>query len=690
MPLFVPVLRGVMLFMNVYESYKTLKPPPPSTRNPTRPSVRAATQRKRDLKGCMAIWIVWCSFALYERFIESIVNLFIPFYDEFKSLAMLFLILTRARGAEPIFLHVLRPLIRPYDSTIDGTLDVLRMTGDFVFALASFPVHLGLKWLHSRYHLYGRPESDVDSGSESGANQAADMVFADDPSDEVAGLTQRSSDSIDVTPKRNPPPRRGSADTIQASSRITDGGASTQSIIRRSPQTRAQNGAQAHEIWHPPRSAYDDAGSLTTSPNLSNMGSPPALQQSTVVEEIEEWRKYPAFPSAYPPTPLTTTSHLAMATAAMSSQLFAPIPEEPHLLPRQDFRRSLKQPRKPLDPGFADDLSDYSDQPVGIHHFHSFTGTSATAVDSEDDNVSDDTSYDEEDSFDKTLRTPLQPYGSLRSRALPQALPLSSFPSQSTAVNSVDTASSLRTRALSDAASSPVSPSDSFSGASSAMEMEATAKPGDIKPQARRLDSTMPKNKERQPLQPQRRTRPRPSPVKKRKVSRPQPLDDGTSTTASDFTADDDAEPSSAEGKEGAKDFYVPGDQKVRDPKRRRVIGATTAPRKIPASATSTRAVSNSRVPRRPSPNHDRTRSSSHILAKDQAIGTRAGPNSTLSRKPSRITRSKADNGLMGASTLAGPSTTVPLPQESGSSSGNASDISRNPSRRLRSANVVT
>jgi receptor expression-enhancing protein 5/6 len=59
MPLFVPILRLLMLFLNVYESYKTLKAPPPSSRNAGRPSIRALTQRKRDMKGCLAVWIVW-------------------------------------------------------------------------------------------------------------------------------------------------------------------------------------------------------------------------------------------------------------------------------------------------------------------------------------------------------------------------------------------------------------------------------------------------------------------------------------------------------------------------------------------------------------------------------------------------------------------------------------------------------
>lgn len=61
MGLVVLVLRCYLVFQNVFITFKTLKLPPPSSRNNGQPSVRALTQRKRDMKGCMAIWIVWVS-----------------------------------------------------------------------------------------------------------------------------------------------------------------------------------------------------------------------------------------------------------------------------------------------------------------------------------------------------------------------------------------------------------------------------------------------------------------------------------------------------------------------------------------------------------------------------------------------------------------------------------------------------
>jgi hypothetical protein len=38
-----------------------------------------------------------CCFAAYDRTLDGIVKLFVPFYDELKSLVILFFILTRSR-----------------------------------------------------------------------------------------------------------------------------------------------------------------------------------------------------------------------------------------------------------------------------------------------------------------------------------------------------------------------------------------------------------------------------------------------------------------------------------------------------------------------------------------------------------------------------------------------------------------
>ncbi len=54
MPLAVPILRALYVFLNVFETYKTLKLPPPSALS-GQTTVLAISARKRARNGCMIV-----------------------------------------------------------------------------------------------------------------------------------------------------------------------------------------------------------------------------------------------------------------------------------------------------------------------------------------------------------------------------------------------------------------------------------------------------------------------------------------------------------------------------------------------------------------------------------------------------------------------------------------------------------
>ncbi|KAF7352313.1 hypothetical protein MVEN_01195000 [Mycena venus] len=372
MALIVPVLRLMMLFLNIYDSLKVLKLPRPSARNSGQPTVRALSQRKRNMKGCLAVWIVWCCFIIYERMAEGIVSLFIPFYDEVKSLVLLFLIFTRARGAEPIFLHVIRPLLKPYTSTLDALSDVARMFGDIVFLLLTYPFHLALSRWHSAFaHRDSVVEDEANGGPYNEVQQALHSVSHQMPAQ--AGGRRRSSgpvrtdffapDSVVSEPNVAPPPYLATESVAQPPRRVS-----------------------GHEIWHPPRSAYHDEEDDPAPVD------PPLESQEAQRERqhMEEWRQYPPFPSAYPPTPLLpSSSRLPDPLSSIHDMsTFAP--------PAQDFGQSLLSPHELSNSGSARGSSD-EDNVLGIQN------TPPTA--SQDDTMDEDED-DEEDDFNVTLRTP--------------------------------------------------------------------------------------------------------------------------------------------------------------------------------------------------------------------------------------------------------------------------------------------
>ncbi|KAJ7784087.1 hypothetical protein B0H16DRAFT_1708832 [Mycena metata] len=377
MALIVPILRLFMLFLNIYDSLKVLKLPRPSPRNSGQPTVRALSQRKRNMKGCLAVWIVWCCFMTYERMAEGIVSLFVPFYDEIKSLVLVFLILTRARGAEPIYLHVIRPVLKPYTSTIDALSDVARMFGDIVFLLLTYPFHLVSTWWHAAFAHREPVEEEADRGLYAEVQQALHSVSTQMPMQ--TGGRRRYSAPI-------------RADVYASSA--TAGEPNLAPYLRvpaeRMPEPRR---VSVHEIWHPPRSAYQDEDDDPIPPPPVEVESEEARRAR---EQMDEWRQYPPFPSAYPPTPmLASSSRLPLPSAHdISSRQFSSIPEgaEPA---QQGFGQSLLSPHELPNPGSARDTSD-DDNILGIQNGSSSNTGPDDAMDDEDD----------EDDFNVTLGTP--------------------------------------------------------------------------------------------------------------------------------------------------------------------------------------------------------------------------------------------------------------------------------------------
>ena len=104
-----------------------------------------------------------------------------PFYSEIKAVIYLFQILTRARvwiflvsyissstnryttkGAEPIYLHVMRPLIKPYVATLDWALDSGHLFGDFIVLLISIPIGMITNWWSPSSHQEETPIKEPD------------------------------------------------------------------------------------------------------------------------------------------------------------------------------------------------------------------------------------------------------------------------------------------------------------------------------------------------------------------------------------------------------------------------------------------------------------------------------------------------------------------------------------------------
>ncbi|RPD66854.1 hypothetical protein L226DRAFT_556685 [Lentinus tigrinus ALCF2SS1-7] len=509
MPLVVPVLRLAYVFLNVFETFKTLRLPPPSARNGGQPSTRAMSARKRAMKGCMTVWIIWACFTVYERWVETFVWLFVPFYSELKSLFILFFLLTRAKGAEPVFLHVIRPLIKPYSGVLDALFDALASFGDLFVLVASIPVNYVLGFYRRWTSALDPPQADPQTwhrdATPVGNRPAVHRAFASESNGDA-----------------RPPPARD---------------VSTGSVPQtRSTIVRSDASTPTHQIWHPPASAYTDEVSLNPH---SGLPTPPIEHQQRLQAAAasssngaDEWRQYPPFPSAYPPTPLPASSCLPSAEPAIvaprpvrPATQFSGIAEEEdedghNPETRQGFRRSLLLPREPRNPGSDGDLSDENHmkgvQQTNTQHIstthsqaHDHTGNGSETEMSVDEDTRSHTHDggesgsdmdEDEDEYNTTLRTPSRRRTGRRpqdededdeeylddlmltppSRMKP-TFSIDSVATRSTGLSTTDNGSSLRTRTNSFASTDPSSIPDAPSLAGKKRRLPRRYEEDDVK-----------------------------------------------------------------------------------------------------------------------------------------------------------------------------------------------------------------
>ncbi|KAL7282631.1 hypothetical protein ACG7TL_004103 [Trametes sanguinea] len=470
MPLVVPVLRLAYVFLNIFDTFKVLRLPPPSARNGGQPSARAMSQRKRAMKGTMTVWMVWACFTLYERWVETFVWLFVPFYSEIKALVILFFLLTRAKGSEPIFLHLIRPAIKPYTVPLDALFDGLASAGDLLVLVASIPIQHAQSYYRRWTSALDPPEVGIQSwhrdAAGAGSRPTAHRAFASEANGDA-----RPHVSRDV---------------------------STGSMRQTRSSGTSSSTTPVHQIWHPPPAAYAEEGAFNPH---SGLPTPPIDRQQafavSAAGTVDEWRQYPPFPSAYPPTPLPASSRLPSAGPSIaapqpvrpSGPQFTGIAEEsdedddqqPET--RQDFRRSLQLPREPRNPGSDGGLSDEI-QMKGVPHTQTPNQTNTPLAVTTNDiadasamSVDDGDSYmdDDEDDFNVTLRTPhplklTSTEGMLSDDEMltppPSTIAFTisldsqvSHVTRSTALSTTDNGSSLRTRSPSVSSTVPDAPS---------------------------------------------------------------------------------------------------------------------------------------------------------------------------------------------------------------------------------------
>ena len=304
------------------------------------------------------------------------------------------------QGAEPIFLHLLRPLLKPYTPTLDLLLDFVRMVGDIFFTMVTIPINLVPTWWWSSMLS---KEEHPDSEAKGVRGSYIEATFTNG----------RGESHIQIR-------------TLNQNIRTS----------RAVPSNGMTQAGPSHQIWYPPPFSYADNDN-TAPRSVNGAADSHAIQSdiATMLEaarrEQEQWRQYPAFPSAYPPTPVATS---VSGLPTIPPPHLSNILEDPS---QQSFRESLPPPSKSLGPSLSDE------------HI-----PGAQSNDSDPDSEDGE----DEDAFNVTLATPM-----VRTRigvplqfdrAASIASTATSVRSRSTALSTTTHASSLRTQSSSESLSS--------------------------------------------------------------------------------------------------------------------------------------------------------------------------------------------------------------------------------------------
>lgn len=246
-------------------------------------------------------------------------------------------------------------------------------------------------------------------------------------------------------PSVNPTQSRASRDRHSDSTSTTSLPAYSEHPSRDPRYSQTLSRHNGHQIWYAPASAYPTPGhdSPISTPDL--LGTAPEYHSP-------EWRTYPAFPSAYPPTPLPVSASLPTPITTRSGtdhrlvpdSAYPPIPED-----EQGFGEMLEREHEGR-PGSVRSPSNSRKSPPGVDRYEE--NSDATRRPDEDTLLDDSMCSSEaglsEDDFGASLRTPHRSPGGIPSSAY------SSVDSLASAPTAVDSASFLRTKRSSDSLSS--------------------------------------------------------------------------------------------------------------------------------------------------------------------------------------------------------------------------------------------
>ncbi len=146
------LLKSVILLLDLRDTYDALGSARLSeignehktviVRNAQDGSRQAATRRrvgtskrKAAVRSALTTILVWNLFHKLEPVCDRTISWFVPFYDSFKTLFLVWMLFTRSYGASILVYRFLAPLVRPYEHIIDAIIGLTLALSGWIASL---------------------------------------------------------------------------------------------------------------------------------------------------------------------------------------------------------------------------------------------------------------------------------------------------------------------------------------------------------------------------------------------------------------------------------------------------------------------------------------------------------------------------------------------------------------------------
>ncbi|GAK64990.1 uncharacterized protein PAN0_007d3206 [Moesziomyces antarcticus] len=152
------------------------------------------SKRKAAVRSALTTILVWNLFHKLEPVCDRTVSWFVPFYDSFKTLFLVWMLFTRSYGASILVYRFLAPLVRPYEHIIDASIGITLALFSWIASLLA-PVTESCTTL-----LHG-----IISAAPQSAQRRLSMTPLEPPLEAKADSARSTSKSPKAKSKRRPP-----------------------------------------------------------------------------------------------------------------------------------------------------------------------------------------------------------------------------------------------------------------------------------------------------------------------------------------------------------------------------------------------------------------------------------------------------------------------------------------------------